>query len=231
MLNRRGIDRNIDWVTFSLYLALVMVGWIMIYATTYQEGQAVFSLSSLAGKQLLWTVISFSAFAVTMALDWKFWQTFAYPIYALTLLSLVGVLIFGVRIKGQLSWYSIAGFTIQPAEFAKFGTCLAMAAYLSTAGVNLKTIRSQLIAGSLVAAPIFLILLQPDTGSAIVFLSFLIVLYRHGLNSVYYILGGFAVAMLIIGILYEDYRFLWILLLSISCIWLGAEMTDKRSRW
>ena len=141
MLNRRGIDRNIDWVTFSLYLALVMLGWTMVYSTTYQEGQTVLSLSSPAGKQLLWTAISFAAFAVTMTLDWKFWQTFAYPIYALTLLGLVGVLIFGVRIKGQLSWYSIAGFTLQPSEFAKFGTALAMAAYLSTAGVNLKTTR------------------------------------------------------------------------------------------
>ncbi|MDX1586438.1 MAG: rod shape-determining protein RodA, partial [Balneolaceae bacterium] len=121
---------------------------------------------------------------------------------ALSLALLVAVLLVGVEIKGATSWFSFAGFSFQPSELAKFGTCLAMASYLSSYRTDLKKVSSQLIAFSLMAAPMVLILLQPDAGSAIVFTSFLIVLYREGLPGSYYAIGFFLAFSLLFGLLF-----------------------------
>lgn len=230
MFQKRGIDRNIDWITLSLYLALVMLGWSVIYAVEYREGQeGLFQLNSPVGKQIIWSGISFVAFFIITLIDYKFWQTFAFPIYGLTLLSLIGVLIFGVEIKGARSWYSIAGSTIQPSEFAKFGTCLAMAAYLGTVGNSLKQFNHQLVAAGLLVAPFILIGLQPDMGSALVFTSFLIVMYREGLPGIYYIIGGTLVLLLIMGLMTDDPRYIWIFLEGIGVVWLSSYVFKQRN--
>lgn len=230
MLQKRGIDRNIDWITLSLYLALVMLGWSVIYAVEYRDGQEnLFQLNSPVGKQIIWSGISFVVFFIITLIDYKFWQTFAFPIYGLTLLSLIGVLIFGVEIKGARSWYSIAGSTIQPSEFAKFGTCLTMAAYLSTVGNSLKQVNHQLVAAGLLAVPFILIGLQPDMGSALVFTSFLIVMYREGLPSIFYIIGGTLSLLLIMGLMTDDPRYIWIFLEGIGVVWLSSYVFKQRN--
>lgn len=227
MLQKRGIDRNVDWPTFSIFLALVTLGWVMIYAVDYEEGQPLLALSSSAGKQLIWMVISFATMLIVMLIDWKFWRTFAYPIYGVTLALLAGVLIFGVTIKGATSWYSIGGSTIQPSEFGKLGACLAMSAFLSSTTTDLKKWSDQLIALGIIIAPIVLIILQPDAGSALVFMSLLIVLYREGFPSIYYVIGFTMAVLMIMGLITEDPRLIWIFLLGISTTYISHLIFDK----
>lgn len=227
MLQKRGIDRSMDWPTFSIFLALVMLGWVMIYSVDYEEGQPLLALSSSAGRQLIWMVISFVAMMVIMLIDWKFWRTFAYPIYGMTLALLAGVLIFGTTINGATSWYSIAGFTIQPSEFGKLGACLAMAAFLSSTTTDLKKWSDQLIALAILIAPIFLIILQPDAGSALVFMSLLIVLYREGFPSIYYVLGFSMAVLMIMGLITDDPRLIWTFLLGMGLTWISHLIFDK----
>lgn len=229
IFRKGGIKRNIDWITFSLYLALVFVGWSMIYAVGFEEFKTLGLMASPAGKQLIWIGISFFAFMLLQAVEWRFWQTFAYPIYIATMLLLVGVLLFGVTIKGATSWYSIGGSTLQPSEFAKFGTALAMAAYLSTYKVDLNKLSYQATAAGIFLLPAFLIILQPDAGSALVFTSFLLVLYREGLNPMYFVVGSFLVLMLILGLVFSPWYIL-IGLLMIGLFILAYQLTP-RSLW
>lgn len=196
--------RNIDWVTFSIFLSLLAIGGLLVYTVNLSEleGNANF-FRTTAGKQTMWMFIAMLVFAVVMVIDWKFWQTFNLPIYILSLVLLVGVLFFGTHIKGGTSWYSFGGFTFQPSELAKFGTCVALAGFLSRFNTNLKHFRSQAIAFGIIALPVGLIFLQPDAGSALTFLSFFILLYREGLSPGYYIVGFFLAAVLLISILAE----------------------------
>ena len=197
---------NVDWMTFMLYIALIVVGWMMIYAAGYddQNPTSIFDLRSNIGKQTLFLGASFIVLFLTSLIDWKFWRTFAYPIYGLSILLLIGVLIIGVKIKGATSWYRLpGGFTLQPAEFAKFATNVALAAFLSTYSTNLRTFRHQFIAFGIFLLPMLLILLQPDAGSALVFVSFLIMLYREGLSPNFYIVGFVTALILILGLVFD----------------------------
>jgi rod shape determining protein RodA len=210
MAERPG--KRIDWMTFSLYLALVGVGWLMIYAVgngeDYSQGLAHFLFDTQVGKQTIWIGISFIVFFFTFLIDLKFWSTFAYPVYGIGLLMLILVLIFGREIKGATSWFSIGGFTLQPSEFAKFATNLAVASFLSAYRTNMRDFRSQIIAFGLFLAPMGLILLQPDAGSALVFFSFLVVLYREGFPSNFFVLGFFLVTLLLLGFVFPPLQVL-----------------------
>ncbi|MEL6276711.1 MAG: rod shape-determining protein RodA, partial [Bacteroidota bacterium] len=151
----------------------------------------------------IWIIISFATFfGVFVFFDHLVWFRTAYPIYIGTIISLVAVLLFGVEIKGATSWFRMGGFTIQPSEITKFGTCLAMAAYLNSWSNRMDDLRSIGVGFGIWVLPMLLILLQPDAGSALVFTSFLLVMYREGLSSVFYLLGGFVAFTFILGILY-----------------------------
>lgn len=214
-----GSDRNLDWITFSLYICLVVVGWLMIYTVGYgdgYEGGIGSFLSRQAGKQTIWIGISLLVMVLIFAIDWKFWQTFSVFIYILAMLLLIGVVFVGTKINGARSWFNFFGFAFQPSEFAKFATCLALSSYLSSYGTNLKERRHQLIAMGIMVLPMALIMLQPDAGSALVFISFLIMLYRAGLSSTYYLVGGFVTIILILALMFPvSYILLGMLLLSI----------------
>jgi rod shape determining protein RodA len=203
MIGKFTGTKTIDWVVFSVYLGLVVFGVMMIYASTYIEFEKVGFMRSSVGKQLIWMIISFTAVATILALDWKIWQLLAYPIYILTMLLLLGVPFFGTEIHGNRSWYTFAGMSLQPSEFAKVGAALGMAAFLSTSSTNLKTLRSQLIALGILLIPMALILVQGDLGSAIVFTSFFIAMYREGLSPNYYIAGFAILAILLLGIVFD----------------------------
>lgn len=226
--SRSGI-RNIDLVTFSIFLSLVAIGWLMIYTVGHGEGysgELVNFLDQPIGKQTIWIVICFFVFIVILFIDWKFWQTFSYLIYGASILLLIGVVLFGVTIKGATSWYSFGGFSFQPSEIAKFGTCLALSSYLSAYNTNLKFLNSQIIAFSLFLMPLALIMLQPDLGSAVVFLSFIIVLYREGLSVNYYLIGFFAVGMFLIGLVFPT-RYVGLGLLAIGLLILCLNFKEK----
>lgn len=222
--------RNIDWATFSLFIALSAIGWSMVYSVSYSQEAGLDFLSTSAGKQLVWMGISAVAFAVIFAIDWKFWQTLAYPIYIVSIVLLVLVLFLGSTIKGSTSWFVFGSFSFQPSEVAKFATCLAMSTYLSNYRTNLRTTRSQLIALGLLLLPVGLIMLQPDAGSAIVFSSFLLVLYREGLNSGYYIVGAFVALILILGLIVEPI-YIILSLIVLSIVVLAYHFEDNRRYW
>ncbi len=244
-------SKNIDWITFSLYLSLVLIGWLMIFAVEYKGDESPsLSLSNPIGKQSLWLVFAFALLLAVLNIDWKFWRNFSYPIYGMSLVMLVAVLFFGVEINGSKSWFSFWGFSFQPSEIAKFATCLAIASYLSGPTSKLKKTKDILFVISLLVAPLILTLLQPDPGSALVFLSFFILLYREGLSPVPYIFGLSAVAIFILVLLFDpitvsivlsvvsmavlvqnfEYRTYWnlsmlmLLMASIVCITQGLEI-------
>jgi rod shape determining protein RodA len=206
-----GFDR----LTLGLYLALVAIGWLMIYAVTYnaEAPYAFLDLGHIAGKQLVFIVICLAMMFVIMMADWAFWRTLALPLYLISILLLPGTLLFGREVNGANAWYHIGGFTFQPSEIAKFGTCLAMAAYLSSPGVDLRVIRDRVIAFSIFLFPTLLVLLQSDTGSALIFFSFMLVLYREGLSPVLYALGFGAAALAILGWKFEltSYTAVWLI--------------------
>lgn len=203
---------RIDWLTFCLFLGLAVIGWMMIFSVSYEEfkqvGMSGF-LSTSAGKQAIWLGISALVFAFLMLFDHKFWQTFAYPIYVLSMLALLLVLFLGTNIKGATSWFSFGGFSIQPSELAKVGTCLGVSAFLSTYSTDLRAPKAQLTALGLIGLPILLILLQPDAGSALVFTSFLIVFFREGLSAFYYIVGILGAILLILGFIYPPLQIIF----------------------
>ena len=224
MLGKLGSTRSLDWPLLSIYIGMVALGWLMIYAVTLPEVEKLGFLRSVAGKQMIWMFISFFTLAIIYSVDWKFWQIFAYLIYGVALVSLVGVLIFGQNIKGATSWFAFGGFSIQPSEFAKFGTALAVSAYLGSFKISLKQFSHQLTAFALIAAPPALILLQPDMGSAIVFTSFMIAFYREGLSPVYYWSAGLLVASLLLGLVFDPVY----LSLVVGLTGLGVVLNQER---
>lgn len=168
----------------GIYLFLVIFGWFNIYAAVYDENHtSIFDITQRYGKQMIWIVAAFLLVMVTLLLDPKLFSQFAYLIYAACLVVLIGVIFAGKEVSGSKSWFQIGNFALQPAEFAKMGTALAVAKYLSTQDLNMKSARTWITLIIIILLPAVLILLQKDTGSALVFIAFVIVFYRAGLNG------------------------------------------------
>lgn len=209
-----GSRTTIDWIVFSLYLSLVFIGWLMVFAAEYKGAEtSIFDLSNPIGKQLLFIGVAFAVLLLILNIDWKFWRNFAYPIYGLTLLALVAVLIFGGEVKGARSWFFLGSFSLQPAEFAKFSTCLILSVFLANPNTKLSHTRSVLLSFGFFAAPAILILLQPDAGSAIVFGSFMMLLYREGLSPIPLVIGFIVVAVFVLSLLFNTWTVVIILML------------------
>jgi rod shape determining protein RodA len=233
-IDNSQILKRIDWQSFSLFISLVIIGWLMVFSVNYEEFQQVGwsgFLGTSAGKQAVWVGISLFVFAFVMLFDWKFWQTFAYSIYIFSLVLLVLVLIVGTNIKGATSWFSFGGVSFQPSELAKFGTCLGMAAFLDTYSTDLRQMRSQWTALLILALPMGLILLQPDAGSALVFTSFLVLLYREGLSQTYFLVGGIAVALLLCALVFEPQEIYAVMLLAAIGMLTFQYSKRNRSYW
>lgn len=197
------IAQNIDWLTVLLFALMVAAGWLNIFAAVYdaQAQQSIFDLEISSGKQLLWIGTTVVIITMLMAIDYKFFDSFAYVIYGVMMVVLVGVLFGGKVVAGSKSWIGVGGFGIQPSEFSKTACALALAKFLSKPGLRLDRTNDMLTAGAIIALPALLILLQNDTGSTLVFSSFIIVLYREGLPPVYPVLGITVVALFILTLL------------------------------
>jgi rod shape determining protein RodA len=192
-------DKTYDWITLSVYFSLVIIGWFMVYSTLHDPAQpySFLDIKTPLGAQTYWVILSIFAFIAALTIDWKFWNALTFPIYGITLLLLFLVLIIGKEINGAKAWFAIGPFTMQPSEWAKFGTALAISSYLSffkTSTMNSKVI---LVSMALFIFPAFLILLQPDFGSSLVYFSFFILLYRRG-QSPWVILSGIGLAAVFI---------------------------------
>lgn len=196
---------DFDRLTLTLYTALVIIGWMMIYAVNYvaEDPYAFASLAHPAGKQLAFIVLCFALLFFLLMVDWSFWRTFAAPLYAISMVLMFGTIFLGREVNGALAWYQLGGFSFQPAEIAKFSTCLMMASYLGSPGTNLQEWRSMLSAFAIMLLPVGIIILQKDTGSALVFFSFLLVLYREGLSPFWYVVGFSMIGLVILGVVLD----------------------------
>ena len=180
---KRNIFDNIDWWLVCMYVALTFIGWISIYAALYNDGYELIDFSKKYGKQFIWIMVAFVVAILILFFNWKFFEGFAYLIYFLTVLALIGVLLFGLEINGAKSWFDFGFFRVQPAEFAKISTCLVLAKFLSTLNIKLSDFKTKLIVSIFILIPVLFIILQNDTGSALVYGSFIILLYRFGLPA------------------------------------------------
>lgn len=190
MIRREKIFGHLDWFSMLLYLSLLIYGWLSIYsATAGEQTSLVLDLSQRYGKQILWIGMALLLAFTILIIDAKFFSTFAYVFYFLMIFILIGVLLFGKTVAGSKSWFEIGSFAIQPAEFAKFATALALAKYLSKLNIDLRVLKNKLVAITILAVPAVLILLQNDTGSALVYFAFVLVLFREGLSGLIIIAG------------------------------------------
>lgn len=204
MRKQTSIFQNIDWLTVALYLALMLIGWVSIYAAVFnEEHSSIFDISQNYGKQLLWIAGSLILVVVLLIIDARFYEAFAYGIYGLMILFLIAALFLARDVKGAHAWIEIGVFKLQPAEFAKFATALALAKYLGRIEVRIEKIQTKLISSLIIALPAAIILLQNDTGSALVFGSFIFVLYREGLSQNVLIIGFFAVLLFVIALMVD----------------------------
>ncbi|MBE9483869.1 MAG: rod shape-determining protein RodA [Bacteroidetes bacterium] len=215
MRERQRILQNIDWITVLLFLLLVFIGWINIYSAVYNEEHSnIFDFSQRYGKQLIWIFAAIGIAFIIMLIDATFFTTFSYLIYSLSILSLVAVLLIGTEIAGSKSWFQFGTIAIQPAEFAKFATCLAIAKYLSTFNVSLSRFRSKIIASIIILLPASLVLLQNDTGSALVYAAFILVLFREGLTGNILLIGLLLAFLFVITLLSSKLLIIALLVLT-----------------
>ena len=186
----RANSFQLDWTAVLIYMALVLFGYFnIVSASTGLEFTSYWDLSKPYGKQLVFIGIALVSIVFILALDTKFYERFSSIIYTLAILGLLGLFVFGKKVNGALSWYEIGGITLQPSEFAKFATALALAKYLSDLQTNVKEIGHQIRASIIIIIPAVLIILQNDAGSTLVFIALIFVLYREGIPQKYLLIG------------------------------------------
>lgn len=201
---RRNVNilKNLDWFTIFLYLLLVFMGWINIYAAVYNEEYSnIIDASQKYGKQLMW-IGAASLLAISILLvDSKFFSVFANFIYIGMLILLISVLFLGREVNGARSWFELGPIRFQPAEFAKFATCLALAKFMSKYNFKIMKLRNFIILGLITFTPAILIILQNDTGSALVYSCFILVFYREGLPGIFLFLCLICAALFILSLM------------------------------
>jgi rod shape determining protein RodA len=219
-----NIWTSIDKVSIVLFLLLCIIGWFNIYAAVYnEEHKEIFDFSQRYGKQFIWIVAaSFIAIFVVL-IDIRFYFFFAWPIYVIVILMLIMVLVFGNVIYGARSWFEVGGLGLQPSEFAKFATALALAAYLNTKRQDLVKIKVIFPAFLIIMLPAVLILLQPDTGSAVVFAALFIVLFREGMSPYIFVSGLLAILLFFLTLLMSNIS-LSITIIIVSVILFGLSV-------
>lgn len=203
--------KSIDWLTVLLYMVLVVLGAISIYAASYNFDQAsMFDLAKFSGKQFLWiglsTVLGFSL----LMIDRRVYEAYAYPIYAGMMLLLLVTIAIAPNIKGSHSWIVLGPVSLQPAEFAKFATALALSKLFSTYNFALNTAKNYAIAAGVILLPIMLIILQNETGSSLVYFSLVLVLYREGMTGFVLYAGVCAVVFFVLALKYSVFTFMGI---------------------
>lgn len=208
-MKNQSVTSNIDWISVVFYIALVIMGWLNIYSSSLSSvtgDSSIFDLSQFYGKQILFIGLAIPIILVVLFVEGKFYEKYASVIYAVSVLSIAGLFVFGKSVKGQANWYSFGSFGIQPSEFAKAATALALAKYLSDVQVNLKKLNDQLVALTIVFFPVLLIAIH-DPGSALIYSIFFVVLYREGLPG-WYLFTGFGAIILFILMLITNNPFI-----------------------
>ncbi|MEZ4995932.1 MAG: rod shape-determining protein RodA [Bacteroidales bacterium] len=201
MEKNNNILARLDWVTVILWLAMMIMGWLNIYAAVYNEQHtSIFDLSQRYGKQLIFIIAAIVLATMVMVTDNKLWFFFAWFIYGFFILLLVLVLVIGKEINGAKAWFGVGAFSIQPSEFAKFATGLALASYLNSKRQSLGT-RQMIEATAIIIAPVLLIAVQPDMGSVVTYFAFFIVLYREGMSIWVFVTAIMAVTLFLLSLI------------------------------
>jgi rod shape determining protein RodA len=219
---------SIDWGTIAIYVGLVLLGIVNIYAAVYDNTSGFFDFSSRAGSQMIWFGVALVLAMFIMLLDGKYYYTWAYPIYWFSVLLLISVLLFGEENKGAKSWLMFGGkdgFGFQPSEFVKVSVALALARFMNEYGFNLKSRQSLIKVFAIIGIPLMLVLSQNDTGSALVFLSFMFMLFREGLNPWIYIVGLVLIALFVLSFLFQPIA----VLIMLMCATLLVSAIISRS--
>lgn len=223
-----SIFHNIDWISVLIYLVLVIVGWMNIYAAVYNEEHYIITdTSQKYGKQMIWIITSLLLAFIILIIDENFYTAFAYFIFGAFLLANIAVPFLGREVKGSRSWFRFGDFGIQPAEFMKFAANLALAKFLSNQNIKIADYKNTFITLLLIGVPLIIIkVLQDETGLAIVFVAFIFTLYREGLSVNYLLLGFLAIILFILALLINNiYLFVFIgILCALSVLFF------KRSR-
>lgn len=226
---KNNVWDNVDWITIGLYLAMMFIGWINIYAAVYnEEHKSIFDMTQRYGKQLMWIGAAIFIAVLMINTDSKFFVTFAFPIYIALVVVLLVVLVVGSEIKGARSWIQLGNFSIQPSEFMKMATSLALARYISSYDFKIHDYKSLLSLAAILGIPVGLIFLQNDTGSAIVFGVFILVLYREGLNGLVLFFSFLIAVVFILTMLLDP--LITILILTIAALIINYLLKKKLQR-
>jgi len=195
-MKNQSIGNSIDWITVFIYISLVLIGWMTIYSASLPlEETSIFDISQIYGRQMLFIGLAIPLILVILFTDAKIFERLSFVFYGVGIILLLGLFVFGVTKKGQTNWYQFGGFGFQPSEFVKIATALLLAKYISYSQINFKYVKHQIIGLAIIAVPVFLILMQPDAGSAMIFISLIFVLNREGLPSWYFISGIIAIVL------------------------------------
>lgn len=227
-MKNQSITNNLDWISIGIYIVLVIMGWLNIYSSSLSaaEDTSIFDFNEIYGKQFMFIMLSIPLIFIVLSVDGKFYEKFSSVIYVVGLLSLAGLFVFGKEVKGQVNWYSFGSFGLQPSEFVKSATALALAKYLSDVQVNLKDTNRQIQALGILFLPILLIV-PHDPGSALIYSIFIIVLYREGLPSWYVWTGFIALVLFVLALMIKPLVLCGIALLVIVFVYYRSRLINR----
>jgi len=216
-------------MTIILYLLIVVLGWVSIYSAGYnEEFSKIFDLSQRYGKQM---ILIFGAFVIALLVvitDSRFYSLFAYIIYAIVILLLIVVLFVGKEIHGAKSWFEFGFFRLQPAEFAKVGTAMALARYVNSKNFNIKNSNNVFNSAAIILIPAILIFIQPDTGTALVYSAFILVLYREGLSGGILLIGILMMVLFVLTLMINKMAIIIAILVFGYMVFLIIDRNIKR---
>lgn len=224
----KNLMRDIDKPLVIIYFLLMIAGWFNIYSVSYDpESTQGFVFASRYGKQLMFMGLSTILAMVVLFIDTRVFTEFAYLYYACSILLLLAVLVVGSEISGAKSWIKLGPLSIQPSEFAKVATCLAVAKYASGPGVNLKKVSFQIRTALWLLPPMMLIMLQPDAGSTLVFFSFVFVLYREGMSGKVLLAGFIAIVLFVAALLVNRYLLIGLMAIPVVILIIRTKRTFR----
>jgi rod shape determining protein RodA len=227
-MKNQSVTNNLDWISVILYLVLVIMGWLNIYSSSLalSDSNFIFDFGQPYGKQLLYLFLTIPLVFVILAVDGKFYEKFSTVIYAIGLLSIAGLFVFGKTVKGQANWYSFGAFGLQPSEFVKSATALALAKFLSDVQVNLKDANRQLQALALIFVPLLLIAIH-DPGSALIFVVFVFVLHREGIPTWYLWTGLIGLVLFILALVVKPLVLIGIAAAVIALVYIKSRIINR----
>lgn len=227
MKEQRSFFFNVDWIIILIYLTLAIIGWFNIHAAVYDPANpSIWDMDTNYGKQFVFLLGALVIGSLILLMDAKFFNSIAPVFYGVTLLLLVLVLVVGRNVGGNQAWIPIGSFRLQPSEFAKFSTCLLLAKYLSANNLKLNDSKTLIISSIILLIPMGLIMLQPDTGSALTFTSIVFVLYREGLSGYFLVIGVLFIALFVLSLLFNKF----LVIAALLIIGGAAVYFNKRNR-